>query len=102
MAKAGDFFLVQIRDESLILTRDTKGVVHALSNSCRPRGSRVCNEPSANARSLVCPCQWVFALIPIGLWRVWGLLQKISTNGKFMTVASLEFTHGVALQILRQ
>lgn len=61
ITKAGDFFLVQIGDESLILTRDAKGAVHALFNSCRHRGSRVCNEPSGNARSLVCPYhQWVY------------------------------------------
>ena len=57
----GDYFLVQIGEESLILTRDAKGAIHALFNSCRHRGSRVCSEPSGNARSLVCPYhQWVY------------------------------------------
>ena len=61
IADAGDYFLVQIADESLILIRDQKGSIHALFNSCRHRGSRVCVENSGHARSLVCPYhQWVY------------------------------------------
>lgn len=60
---AGDYFLAELGAESLIITRDAKGEVHALLNSCRHRGSRVCLEPSGHARSLVCPYhQWVYGL----------------------------------------
>ena len=41
IASAGDYFLTQIADESLIIIRDQQGSIHALFNTCRHRGSRV-------------------------------------------------------------
>ena len=61
LAKSGDYFLVEVGGESLILIRDQCDLIHALINSCRHRGSRVCIEPAGNKRSLVCPYhQWVY------------------------------------------
>jgi Rieske 2Fe-2S family protein len=42
IANAGDFFTIEIAGESLIVTHDRDGVVHALYNVCRHRGTRIC------------------------------------------------------------
>ncbi len=41
---AGDYVTRTIADESLILTRDGQGALHALFNVCRHRGTRICSE----------------------------------------------------------
>ena len=57
----GDYFVLEIANESFILIRDDKMQIHALSNVCRHRGSRICIDPRGSARSLVCPYhQWVY------------------------------------------
>jgi phenylpropionate dioxygenase-like ring-hydroxylating dioxygenase large terminal subunit len=57
----GDYFLFEVADESFIVIRDDRMQIHALSNVCRHRGSRICIAGSGNARSLVCPYhQWVY------------------------------------------
>ena len=59
--KPGDFFTLEIGNESLIVIRDEQNRLHALWNVCRHRGSRICIEPEGSARSLVCPYhQWVY------------------------------------------
>ena len=60
--KPGDYFLVNIANESIILTRDRQERIHALANVCRHRGSRVCREPEGHAHRLVCPYHaWTYA-----------------------------------------
>jgi Rieske 2Fe-2S family protein len=39
---AGDFFLREIADESIIITRDNSGAIRAFYNVCRHRGTRIC------------------------------------------------------------
>src|SRR4051812_23303750 len=39
IAQAGDYFTRTIGDETVIVTRDTAGGVHALFNVCRHRGT---------------------------------------------------------------
>jgi Rieske 2Fe-2S family protein len=61
---AGDFFVVEIADESLIVTRDRAGEVHAFYNVCRHRGSRLCERSSGHfAGSIQCPYHaWTYGL----------------------------------------
>ena len=40
--RAGDYFTRTLGDESIIVTRDGSGEVHALFNVCRHRGTRLC------------------------------------------------------------
>ena len=57
----GDYFLFQIGDDSLIVIRGDDGRVNALYNTCRHRGSIICEQESGHAGKLVCPYhQWVF------------------------------------------
>jgi phenylpropionate dioxygenase-like ring-hydroxylating dioxygenase large terminal subunit len=65
LARAGDFFLVDMGRESVILSRSADGAIHALANVCRHRGSRVCLERSGNAAGggFVCPYHaWSYGL----------------------------------------
>src|SRR5262245_51273841 len=41
LAKAGDYFIVEVAGESLIIARDKRGGIHGFYNVCRHRGSRI-------------------------------------------------------------
>lgn len=60
----GMYLTVNIGDFPLVITRDeTAGNLHVLNNSCRHRGSRVCQMQKGSAAKLVCPYhQWTYAL----------------------------------------
>jgi phenylpropionate dioxygenase-like ring-hydroxylating dioxygenase large terminal subunit len=61
--KAGDFFLSFIGEESVIATRDKKGELQVLLNSCRHRGNAVCRAETGNARSFLCTYHgWTYGL----------------------------------------
>ena len=59
----GDFLLLPVGEEELIVLRDKEGTIRAHFNVCRHRGSRIATEPRGCSRSLVCPYhQWVYGL----------------------------------------
>ena len=59
----GDYFLVDIGEDSLIVCRDRKEQIHAMHNMCRHRGARVCEESSGNKRTFSCPYHgWGYGL----------------------------------------
>jgi Rieske 2Fe-2S family protein len=59
----GDWMLFSLADEQVIVARGQDGVVRGFANVCRHRGSRVCIEPSGNAKHLVCPYHaWTYGL----------------------------------------
>jgi Rieske 2Fe-2S family protein len=61
--KAGNYFTVQVGDYPVVITRDRSGMVRALHNSCRHRGSRVCTQHKGSSAKLVCPYhQWTYEL----------------------------------------
>lgn len=61
---AGDYFLVNIFNESLIILRDKEGVVRAFYNVCRHRGTRICEEGEGRFRgSMQCTYHaWTYGL----------------------------------------
>src|SRR5436853_6650686 len=41
IAKAGDYFVAKVTNESLIIVRDKPGEIHGFFNVCRHRGTRL-------------------------------------------------------------
>ena len=61
--EAGDYFLVELDTDSVIVVRGDGGAIHALHNVCRHRGSILCTEPCGHVGKLVCPYdQWAYDL----------------------------------------
>ncbi len=62
---SGDFKLIQVGDESIILVRDKSMKINALFNVCRHRGTQLCTEPKGNfsSKSILCPYHaWAYEL----------------------------------------
>lgn len=61
--RMGDFRSFDFGSHSLLLSRTTKGDVCGLFNTCRHRGSRICDQQSGHASKFVCPYhQWTYGL----------------------------------------
>ena len=62
--RAGDYFTRTLGDESIIVTRDGSGAVHALFNVCRHRGTRLCEQPEGHfVDRIQCPYHnWTYDL----------------------------------------
>src|SRR5450755_2157229 len=63
--RAGDFLVVDLGSESVIIVRTQDEEIRALLNVCRHRGSRICTARSgkAPARRLTCPYHaWTYDL----------------------------------------
>jgi phenylpropionate dioxygenase-like ring-hydroxylating dioxygenase large terminal subunit len=63
--RAGDYLVVDLGPESVIIIRNSAGEVRALLNVCRHRGSRLCAGRSGKAQSgrLTCPYHaWTYDL----------------------------------------
>jgi Rieske 2Fe-2S family protein len=59
----GDWFTSELQSESFVITRDQTGAIHALLNTCRHRGLRLCDGETGHARRLVCPYHsWSYGL----------------------------------------
>src|SRR5207244_10531341 len=53
---AGGFFTRTIGDDSIIVTRDEGGDIHAMFNVCRHRGTRLCEQHEGNFTGRIqCP-----------------------------------------------
>ena len=57
-----DFFLSYMGEDPVILTRDSKGALHAFLNMCRHRGNRVVRADDGNAKNFMCTYHgWTFS-----------------------------------------
>jgi phenylpropionate dioxygenase-like ring-hydroxylating dioxygenase large terminal subunit len=57
----GDFLVIDMVGESILLTRDRQGKLHAFANFCRHRGTRLA-DGKGNCKVLTCPYHgWSFA-----------------------------------------
>jgi len=57
----GDYFVFDLDTDSIIVIRDDDGQLHAMHNTCRHRGMKVCHEAAGHVRRLVCPYhQWSY------------------------------------------
>jgi phenylpropionate dioxygenase-like ring-hydroxylating dioxygenase large terminal subunit len=63
VAEPGDFLVAELGLESAIVVRGEDGILRALNNVCRHRGSRICAGPSGNVSVLTCPYHaWSYRL----------------------------------------
>lgn len=64
IGKPGDYFLLEVAGESLIILRDQQGTVRAFHNVCRHRGSRLCEERQGSfSETIQCPYHaWTYGL----------------------------------------
>src|SRR5689334_9830366 len=63
IARAGDFFVATVADESLIVVRDQQSRIRAFYNVCRHRGSRLKEEACGHASAIQCPYHaWTYGL----------------------------------------
>src|SRR6516165_9343623 len=64
LPSARDFFLREVAGESIIITRNTGGAVHAFYNVCRHRGTQLCREAEGRfAGRIQCPYHgWTYGL----------------------------------------
>ncbi|HXH01843.1 MAG TPA: aromatic ring-hydroxylating dioxygenase subunit alpha [Candidatus Competibacteraceae bacterium] len=61
--KPGHYFTMEVGPDSLIIVRDRELRIHALYNTCRHRGSRICLSERGASAKLVCPYhQWTYEL----------------------------------------
>ena len=52
----GDYLLRDVGDESILIVRTKDGELRAFYNVCRHRGSRLCDEPAGQMKSVIkCP-----------------------------------------------
>ena len=59
----GDYQLVEIGEDSIIVVRGDDGEIRAMHNICRHRGAQVCEAAAGNKRTFVCPYHgWVYNL----------------------------------------
>ena len=63
ITKAGDYFVQQVSEESLIIMRARSGEIHGFYNVCRHRGTRLCEEASGHFAAIQCPYHaWTYGL----------------------------------------
>ncbi|MFZ1219629.1 MAG: aromatic ring-hydroxylating dioxygenase subunit alpha [Chthoniobacterales bacterium] len=63
VAKAGDYFVRDVADESIIIVRDKSEEVRAFYNVCRHRGTRLCEEEHGHGAAIQCPYHaWTYGL----------------------------------------
>ena len=63
VAAPGDWIVAELGAQSAIVVRGEDGVVRALANVCRHRGSRICVEKSGGGAMLTCPYHaWTYRL----------------------------------------
>jgi phenylpropionate dioxygenase-like ring-hydroxylating dioxygenase large terminal subunit len=52
--QAGDWFVFDLGDESILVVRGTDGRLHAMHNVCQHRGHRLATAPFGQSRSFIC------------------------------------------------
>ena len=62
--RRGNRHVIELAGESILLTRDLDGGLHALANVCRHRGARLCEQHSDSGQgSMMCPYHaWTYSL----------------------------------------
>lgn len=63
VAQPGQYLTVSVGETSILVVRGTDGELRAFHNTCRHRGSRICDDEFGRAKLLVCPYhRWGYRL----------------------------------------
>jgi glycine betaine catabolism A len=63
LAEAGDYFVVVVAGESLIVVRDQRSVIRGFYNVCRHRGTRLKEDTCGHGSAIRCPYHaWTYGL----------------------------------------
>src|SRR5947199_10379610 len=63
LAEAGDYFVAEVGNESLIIVRDKGGELHGFYNVCRHRGTRLREDRNGHLSAIQCPYHaWMYGL----------------------------------------
>jgi Rieske 2Fe-2S family protein len=63
ISKAGDYFVANVANESLIIVLDQKSTIRGFYNVCRHRGTRLREDRSGHASAIQCPYHaWTYGL----------------------------------------
>jgi len=63
IAKAGDYLVAEVGDESLIIARDQRSTIRGFYNVCRHRGTRLKEGTCGHASAIQCPYHaWTYGL----------------------------------------
>ena len=63
IAKAGDYLVAKVANESLIIVRDKRGEIHGFFNVCRHRGTRLREDRNGHLSAIQCPYHaWTYGL----------------------------------------
>ncbi len=93
----GDFRLVEIADESVIVVRGSAGALRAFANVCRHRGSRVCLEHAGHAETFTCPYHgWRYA-IDGRLVAARSMPDSFDASAHGLKPVSIDTIHGIVL-----
>jgi len=63
--EAGDYRIIRVGDQQVVITRTGSGELHAFHNTCRHRGSLICQAEAGhfNGQRIVCPYHaWTYSL----------------------------------------
>jgi Rieske 2Fe-2S family protein len=90
----GQYFVLEVGRNSIIVMRDQQRAIHGFFNTCRHRGSRLCDETSGKVRKLVCPYhQWTYNLDGT-LFRAPRMHEGFDPTGFDLRTVSIELIHG--------
>lgn len=92
---AGDYFLVPVDQDSVIVVRGNQGEVFAHHNVCRHRGSAICDEAAGHVHKLVCPYhQWSYELDgSLSGWR--GMQSDLCKEDFALASVAVEVVNGL-------
>jgi len=100
----GDFFVSRMGVDSVLMTRDDRGEIHVLLNSCRHRGMKVCRYDEGNTLQFTCPFHgWSYSIdgtlvsTPGGLYGV----PHFDTYGRKLEKEAWGLAHAGAVEVYK-
>ena len=95
ISRSGDYFVLEVDADSILVIRWEDGRARALHNVCRHRGSLICEESSGRVNKLVCPYhRWTYNLAG-GLIHAPGMQEDLDKSSLGLHTLHLRETEGL-------